>query len=416
MGTRTWTVLWAGAAISAVLASCGSNDGELPAQFGPPVVTVIGAPPIPGSLAFGDFDRDGRVDIILRSGESMLPGTLLLLRGNGDGTFKPAEQIAGLGAVAGVAVLDFDRDGNLDLAVTGCLTAPCPPENVSLFTMAGKGNGTFGAPVALPTQYPIAQGFAPVIADFNSDGWPDVAVVWLHPVPAIFSDWKEIAIFLGTGTGMTPAPGLTVSLGPLKPGQIVGVGTANVDADGNPDFTSYFSSIDGGLGFLSVRLGRGDGTFTGAGSVNAPCVLGSRYSLADFNRDGRLDLVIGMGDLCSAPMNLFLGRGDGTFGPAAPIGVQAPVGVAPDETSHSSTGVLAGDLDGDGYPDIVVRWTDSSALSLLFGKGDATFGAAVEYALDVAGRIERLVDLNGDGRPDLVLVGASGVVTMLNVR
>ena len=398
------------AMICAALASCGSEGGSGPsAQFGTPVVTAIGTPSIPGSLVFGDFDRDGRIDIILRNGE----GPLLLLRGNGDGTFRPVEQIAGLGAPAGTAAGDLDRDGNLDLVVTGCLTAPCVPEAVSLFTMAGNGNGTFRAPVALPTEYTIDQRFLPLIADFNVDGWPDVAALWSRPAPPIFTEWKELGIFLGTASTMTPAPHLTVSLGPMKPGHVAGIDAIDVDADGKPDLMVYISSIDAGAGFASPYLGRGDGTFRGGGDIHAPCVLASRYALADFNHDGRPDLVIGMGDLCRAPMNLHFGNGDGTFGPSVSIDVAAPAGVS--DVGQSRTPVLAADIDADGYPDIVLRWTETSALSLLYGRGDGTFRAE-EYPLDVSGSLARLVDLNGDGRPDLVLVGAGGVVTMLNAR
>jgi hypothetical protein len=402
------------AAICAMLASCGSpGDSGASAQFGTPVVTAIGTPSIPYSLAFGDFDRDRRLDILLRNGE----GTLLLLRGNGDGTFGPVERIEGLVAAAGAAVGDLDRDGNLDLVVIGCPAAPCAREAVALFTMAGNGNGTFRAPVALPTPYPIAEGFVPLIADFNVDGWPDAGVVWWRPAPPIYTEWKELGIFLGTASGMTPAPHLTVSLGPLRPGHVVGVRTIDVDADGRPDLMGYMSAIEGGAGFAYAKLGLGDGTFRDAsGSVHAPCVLAPRYALADFNRDGRLDFVIGMGDLCTAPMKIHLGNGDGTFGPAVPIDVHAPADVPASDAWRSQGGFHVGDLDGDGNPDIVMRWTDDSALSLLYGNGDGTFRAAVDYALDPPGWVAAFVDLNGDGRPDLVLAGGSGVVTMLNTR
>ena len=402
----------AGAAISAVLASCGSDGGEPATQFGAPVAHLIGATLILGSLASGDFDRDGRVDIIVRSAE----GPLFLLRGNGDGTFKPQETIPGIQVATGVAAGDLNRDGNLDLVVTGCPSAPCPPEAIALFTMAGKGDGAFDTPIAHPTPYPVARGFASRVADFNGDGWPDAAVMWSRPKAGIFSEWNELGIFLGSATGITPAPDLTVSLGPLRPGHVAGVSAPDVDADGKPDLLVYVSAIDGGGGNAGMSLGRGDGTFDRIWGVNAPCVLGSRYALADFNQDGKPDLVIGMGDLCKAPTNLFLGNGGGTFADATPVGLQAPSDVSANDAQQSSSAVLAGDLNGDGYPDLLVRWTGSSALSLLYGRGDGTFNVAVEYGLDVSGRIERLLDLNGDGRPDLVLIDTNAVVTMLNTR
>ena len=139
----------------------GNGDGS----FQPPVGYSLG-PQNSSSLVIADINRDGIPDVIAagsgHTGVTCIEGGLAVLLGNGDGTFQPAIQPVDtcFGPFQGIAVADYDGDGNLDVA---SLSA-----NVLLL---GKGDGSFNSPVVLGTA-----GYGTVTGDFNHDGKPDLAV------------------------------------------------------------------------------------------------------------------------------------------------------------------------------------------------------------------------------------------------
>ena len=151
----------------------------------------------------------------------------------------------------------------------------------------------------------------------------------------------------------------------------------------------------GSSGGVSVLLGNGDGTFQRPLSVALPkgiALIASRHLVAaDFNSDGKLDLAEGNSAV------LLLGRGDGTF--------QAPI-------SYGVPGPLAaGDLNGDGKPDLAVR-RSAGSVSILLGNGDGSFQQLGEFSADTSnvmlpGGAVIIADFNGDGSPDLAVAGST---------
>jgi hypothetical protein len=139
----------------------GNGDGT----FQPPANYVTG--PNPVSVAVGDFNRDGRLDLVVANRSN---NTVSLLLGNGNGSFQaPVSYATGTGPF-GIAVGDFNRDGNLDLAVANRGTFPDPG---SVSVLLGNGNGTFRPAVT------YSAGMNPwsvAVGDFDDDGNPDLAV------------------------------------------------------------------------------------------------------------------------------------------------------------------------------------------------------------------------------------------------
>jgi hypothetical protein len=161
-----------------------------------------------------------------------------------------------------------------------------------------------------------------------------------------------------------------------------------------------------------VLLGNGDGTFQAALNSDP---RGNPRSIAvgDFNGDGKLDLAVANPDFPVPPCGLdddlggisvLLGKGDGTF--------QAAVAYNAGRFPQS---VAVADFDGDGKPDLIVANYGSLSVSVLLGKGDGTFQDAISF--NVGGPPQSVVvgDFNGDGKPDLATAEWDyGVSVLLN--
>jgi hypothetical protein len=149
------------------------------------------------------------------------------------------------------------------------------------------------------------------------------------------------------------------------------------------------------VGQVSIYLGLGDGTFQPPAQYT-PTVQANRWIVAaDFNGDGVPDLAFtNIATTAPVQVAVVFGNGDGTF--------QSPVSYATGTMPRSP--VLA-DLNGDGFPDLVVANAGFGAnnLSVMLGNGDGTFQPAVNYPTSFGAKSVAVGDVNNDGRPDLVV-------------
>src|SRR6266702_2455804 len=224
------------------------------------------------------------------------------------------------------------------------------------------------------------------VGDFNGDGKLDLAVV-------NFGDWN-IYVLLGNGDGtFQAARSVYFASGGGFPWYVV---TADFNGDGKLDLavSNY------GDNSFSVLLGNGDGTFQPPRTLP----IGPNpwyFAVGDFNGDGKLDLAVDdYGcplDCNSSPSNtvtVLLGNGDGTFLPAPSLTV-----------GNGPAGVVVGDFNGDGKPDLAVANLNDNTLSVLLGNGDGTFQAPHTFA-DPGMTHPYFVaigDFNRDGKQDLVV-------------
>ncbi len=364
-GNGTVDVLVTGSGKSAVL--FGRGDGS----FVPGPVAAGG-----GATVLGDANGDGRTDVISVAGGELLPlcgqsGDVRTRLGNGDGTFGRTQRIASAGY--GPALADLDGDGRLDLVVSSY--EPDAPHG-AVIVMRGLGDGAFAAGVAYPTGPAPGQA---LIADFDRDGHPDVAVAVRGTSAAPCS---TVTVFLGVGDG-TLGPGRDFATG-VAP-WVLRAGDLN--GDGNPDLVVA-------NGKFSVLLGNGDGTFAAHRDGRVSGLTAYALAIADVTGDGRPDLIVGEpgfsdeGTWWPGTVAIAPGNGDGTFG--APV---ARCNVA--ELSE----IAVGDLDQNGVPDLVVA--DGQA-SVLLGLGGGAFAPARVFRAGIRTTGVAIADVDGDGHADVV--------------
>jgi hypothetical protein len=267
----------------------------------------------------------------------------------------------------------------------------CPLSDLSLFVLPGKGDGTFQPPVAYPA---IAAASALCVGAFDVDGRADVAVV---------RDTGMVSVLRGNGDGsLQGATDWTVGF----TGGATSLACVDFNADGKQDLAAF--AIGGFFGYISTLPGFGNATFD-APLITMPSVSPAQQAIADFNRDGRPDVAFN-GSRFRGPgqLTIMLGKGDGTFGAAA--NPEYPI-------AYWTATFATGDLDRDGNPDLVVRSSGTSSLSLLYGKGDGTFMPAQDFPLSLDdASVDRLVDLSGGGHLDLVLTTPTGLAVLPGTR
>lgn len=360
-------------------------------------VSFVNAPnsplaiPEPSAVVAADFNGDGKPDLAITGAISVY-----VLLGAGNGTFAPAtgsplplpsppfDDFPTPHTGPALVVGDFNNSGHAGLAV-GLF------QNLAAAILLGNGDGTFSFVDTLasingqPTMSLTA-------ADFNGDGNLDLAA-------ANTLNGQSPIVLLGYGHGAFNAVSQSVEV------------SANSSAAGDFNGDGILDLVLGGSGISeasnagnsSVLLGRGDGTFLQGSALAANGFL----VVGDFNGDGKLDLAV-----CDPQRNtvtILLGNGDGTF--AAAQGSPIAVG-------NNPQAILAADFNNDGKLDLVVANAADGTVTLLLGNGDGTFtpSAGSPYPVGPGASGLAAADFNGDGKLDLAVVNAfdgTGTISIL---
>ncbi len=342
----------------------------LSVSFGPKTDFDTGSQP--HSVAEGDFNGDGKVDLAIANSNSQ---TVSILLGTGTGTFGAKTDFDTGNSPFSVTVGDFNDDGKLDLAVGN-------QGSNTVSILLGTGTGTFGAKTDFGTDGG-AQGLA--VGDFNGDGNLDLATANYGP--------DSVSILLGTGAGTLGAKtDFDAGGGPVS----VAVGDFN--GDGKLDL----ATANYGSGTVSILLGTGSGVFgeeTDFGTGSAP----RSVAVGDFNGDGKLDLATANQN--SNTVSILLGTGTGDFGAKTDFG-----------TGTTPISVAAGDFNGDGKLDLALADFNGDTVSILLGTGIGTLGPKADFGTGGLPRSVAVGDFNSDGTLDLAVAneGVSTVSILLN--
>jgi hypothetical protein len=407
-------------------------------------------------VATGDFDNDGWTDLYVTNF-----GSNQLWRNLGGGRFAEVGASAGVadsGWGVSAAFIDYDRDGWLDLYLGNyvrqdlarhkpCLAPSSVPDYCTPLVYSAQPDRLFrnlgdGRFADVSERAGIAAVEAPalgvVVADYNSDGWPDIYVandarpnlLWINQGDGRFSDE---AFFSGAAVNMAGAAEGSM-----------GIGVGDFDNDGDPDL--FMTHLTGETNTIYVNDGRGwfEDRSIGIGLAGpSKPFTGFGTGWLDVNNDGWLDLFVGNGEVSlardsSAPQGssplaqanqLFLSRAGQGFAALEPaisgVGMRAEV----------TRGAAFGDIDNDGDTDILVTNNNGPArllinqvgqaanwfgLRLLNARGRDALGARVDLEVEGGSRWGRV---HSDGSyasandPRLLLgLGTQGQVLGLRVH
>jgi hypothetical protein len=326
-----------------------------------------------GGVALIDYDNDGWLDIFVLNSwglhgfpEAEAP-TNHLYHNNRDGTFTDVTEKAGLihhGWSQGVCVGDYDNDGYLDLFVTQYGKNLLYHNNHDgTFTDVTSRSGLSASPDAWST--------GAAFLDYDRDGHLDLFV-------SHYVDYEYGLTLYGSN------PNLEDTQSPVMYGVAGLKGTRN---------TLYHNN--------------GDGTFTDvsakAGILKTQSAYGFTPLVADFDNDGWPDIYLADD---STPSLLFHNNHDGTF---SEIGLLAGVAYNSNGRTQAGMGVDAGDYDGDGRFDIVKTNFSDEPPALYHNDGDGFFTDLTAQA-GLAGAVQNVkwgtafVDFDNDGYQDIVIV------------
>jgi len=379
-----------------VVANGGTNDlwiyfGKGDGTFELPHVIPLTRGQTPIYILAADLRGNGILDLIVAEYDTWSIGVLL---GNGDGTFA-YEQIYYVPQPPGAIVVDdFNHDGKLDIACV--MDSPNQDEITGQFVGAllGDGSGSFANPVISFNSGLQSTADSIVSGDVNGDGLPDLLIT----DPGYSSQ-----IYINAGNGMF-TPGYLVGEATILNDPIAGA-LADINGDGCLD--AIVADLNG---FTWVAPGDCKGNFPTGNNVPMGD-SSSQIAIADINGDGHLDILTtstpswesgpGIGDIAGNNLCVAFGDGQGNFSP----------GRVYTGTGESYSLALA-DFNGDGKTDVVTVSPDTDTSTVYLNDGAGGFGfpqglwVGVPDTVSINAPISPIsfADVNGDGKPDVVLL------------
>jgi hypothetical protein len=325
----------------------GSFQNEI--VFAPPTACLF-----INNVATADVNNDGFSDIVIDCGDNGGNTYAYALLSNGDGTFTTSPVVSNVYG-GQIALADMNHDGKIDLVIAGLLT----PQN-TCFSMGtcvwgfavydGIGDGTFAAPIQVPT---TIQNYSNILlADIDHDGYPDI--IGLNDAEDGNSTIDIYLNHAGTSYGVPASPvfnpSYSIALQPY-PYFYTFLFTADFNGDGLPDLGVGYQLSGGTTTYgVNTTLNTSTAGSVSFGALNSVGVSGFIQSIvaADLNGDGFPDIIVDNGD----SGQFFENDGNGNFANTYPkLSIPA----------NSAFFMTAVDLNADGDADLLVIGAGSSA-------------------------------------------------------
>jgi hypothetical protein len=305
-------------------------------------------------IVAADFNRDGNLDVAVSNNTE--DGAVYVLLGRGDGTLADGVLHYSGSFSTGLAVADFNGDGNADLVVADAgQWSPedsARPPAFGAAVLTGNGDGTFQEGRQLLTPGP--QHFVEA-GDANGDGKPDVVFGQVVIGPGdLISPRSEVFAALGDGAGL-----FKVQTSTTLHAAVVGTDAGDLNGDGRTDVAVALMYNFMTNGEAAVLFARGDGTFSLGQSLPAAEAVAD-VAVADFDGDGRPDLAVAGSYPSSARpydvgvVDSYRNQGGTAFGDRQTANI---VGFP--------TRLAVGRLNADALPDVAATVTGTGQVAVL---------------------------------------------------
>lgn len=327
----------------------------------------IAAGSSPVSIAVGDLNRDGKIDLsVVNQGNN----ACTILINNGNMSFLPSISYPIGNNSSSQAIADFNGDSKLDIAISSFFD-----KNVSV--LLNNGDGTFAARVTYATDQGVTS-FASWVAagDVNNDGWIDLVVANL--------DGGSVSVLLNKAEGSG-----TFNNQVKYTAEANAVAGAVAIGDFNGGGLDLVISNEFGSN-ASILFNNGNGTFQPYVAYDSGENPTRSLVVGDFNSDGKLDVTFAGNGL-----SLLLNNGNGVFAPAASYATGS---------SSEFSFVAKGDFNKDSKLDFVTANLSDNNVSILLNKGDGTLKPFISFPVGQRPTSAAVGDIDGDGKDDVVVV------------
>ncbi len=332
-------------------------------------VPKVSMPQTPQELAKGDFNNDGKIDLVSCNFNGLANQQLTILLNTGTGTFAGANKKNFSSATnpTDVAVGDFNEDGKLDVV-------SCSQSNDNFSLLLGDGAGNLAAPVNIVAG-DLPQGIS--VGDMNKDAHLDVLVTNRGTPDQVF-------IYLGNGAGGFSAPTI------INIVNVWDIAVADFNGDTNLDFAVSIN------GTVQPWFGNGSGTTFTAGSIISGFNPVEDILAANLDNDSDIDIITGGA--------YTLNDGTGSFGTRIVL-------------AQTGNEYSVGDINKDGKPDIIANDNNQNTANarILLGDGIGNFNLLAKVETNAYFNGVEIVDTNNDSNPDVVGVGSWGGIPYTDV-
>ncbi|MFZ4523968.1 MAG: FG-GAP-like repeat-containing protein [Chlorobium sp.] len=291
------------------------------------------------------------------------------------------------GTLDAFTIVAHDNDGGNSATGVQATVAVTPVQDTPVISFERAATLSFANKVDYIVGYSSNELFT---LDLNGDGKADI----------VLRDAAGISVLLNHGDGTFAPPTYSAING--SPASVT---TADLNGDGKDDIVMSYINNDRPGGSVAVLMSKGDGTFAtkkeySTGYYTYPTAV----TTTDVNGDGTTDLVVTGTDYFNnmGQISVLLNKGDGTFAPRADYAIDG-----------SLRSVITVDLHGDGKIDLIVTtnnydyYNNTSRFSVLLNKGDGIFSQKTDYAINGSLNAVTTVDLNGDGKADIIVTSSN---------